>query len=446
MTERPDIENAPGLKWRPLKVGWEARWRCRDDLAARGYMVKHQSIWRGTELSELDRQYISDKCQALQSDMLLWGANGIPKIGKFDGTVGGLIGCFQTDHDSTYRKLRFKSREQSDTLCKIIERTTWEMPDGITLTVGDTPLSMVKGRVVLRWHEKWSEGGKVAMGHSLIGQLRTLCGFGITMLEDDECGRLSGVLGKMRFSNPKPRNERLTADQAVMIRKEAHSHKKPRPSMALAQAFQFECMFRQKDVIGEWVPQNEPGPSGAVLAAVGGNSLTIEDGNNKWARGIRWEEIGYDRADEKRTGSDLVLTHTTSKRQKEIKVDLRLAPMVMEELALRYGAGFTRADLPDTGPIIVNDRDGIPWYPQEFRRYWRIYANACGIPKSIKNMDSRAGAISEATDAGAELEHVRQAATHSDIGMTQKYSRGSTEKIAGVMEKRTAHRAIKSGT
>lgn len=65
---------------------------------------------------------------------------------------------------------------------------------------------------------------------------------------------------------------------------------------------------------------------------------------------------------------------------------------------------------------------------------------ACGIPDDVKNMDSRAGAISEATDAGADLEHVRHAATHSDIGMTQKYSRGSADKVAGVQRKRTEHR------
>jgi hypothetical protein len=53
---------------------------------------------------------------------------------------------------------------------------------------------------------------------------------------------------------------------------------------------------------------------------------------------------------------------------------------------------------------------------------WRKVATAAGVPKTVYNMDSRAGAISEATDAGAELEHVRHAATHSDISMTQRYS------------------------
>jgi hypothetical protein len=60
-------------------------------------------------------------------------------------------------------------------------------------------------------------------------------------------------------------------------------------------------------------------------------------------------------------------------------------------------------------------------------------------------MDSRAGAITEATDAGATLEETRHAATHSDTKMTQRYSRGSSDKIAAVMKKRIEHRN-KKGT
>jgi len=55
-------------------------------------------------------------------------------------------------------------------------------------------------------------------------------------------------------------------------------------------------------------------------------------------------------------------------------------------------------------------------------------------------MDTRAGAISEATDAGAPLEKVRKAATHSNISMTQRYSRGDEQATAEVIRIRTAHK------
>jgi site-specific recombinase XerD len=184
-----------------------------------------------------------------------------------------------------------------------------------------------------------------------------------------------------------------------------------RPSIALAQAFQFELMLRQKDVIGEWVPIREPGIS------------DVQADGLKWLRGIRWEEIDQ----------NMVLRHLTSKRQKMIEVSLRNAPMVIEEMAL-LGAQ------PANGPIIVSEWDRLPWTGPEFRRWWRIVAEAAGVPKEVRNMDSRAGAISEATDAGADLEHVRHAATHSNISMTQRYSRGAEGKIENVQKLRAEHR------
>lgn len=40
---RPIIEDAPGLRWRPCRAGWEAFWRPRTDLAKRGYPIARRS-------------------------------------------------------------------------------------------------------------------------------------------------------------------------------------------------------------------------------------------------------------------------------------------------------------------------------------------------------------------------------------------------------------------
>jgi hypothetical protein len=143
----------------------------------------------------------------------------------------------------------------------------------------------------------------------------------------------------------------------------------------------------------------------------------------KWLRGVRWSEID----------DNLMLRHLTSKRQKNIEVNLRHAPMILEEFK------FITYRTPD-GPIIINDVTGLPWSANEYRRKWRLVANFCGVPKDVKNCDSRAGAITEATEAGADIEHVRHAATHSDITQTQTYSRGAAKKIENVQQKRLTHR------
>lgn len=409
---KPHVEDAPGLIWREKENGggWTAMWRARDDIIKLGFRPKNMTLWSGIEPNETERAFIADNCRRLQDEMLAFGRGYEPKINKFDGTLRTLINCYQTDPDSPFQKKRFGTRK-----CQLDNQRR------LANDFGSEDLADINARLLLKWHRGWMgpEGKKVAMAHCFIAELRMLFTFGSTLLEDRECERLSGVLHSMRFEMPKPRVSTLTAEMAIAHR--AKAHYRGWNYMALAQAFQFDLMLRQKDVIGEWVPITEPGISDVIW------------GPNKWISGIRWEYID----------SNFILKHVTSKRQKEIEVDLKLAPMVMDELADLAEvplAQLTRAHLPKSGPVILCEITGYPYLAIEFRRKWRVVAELAGIPKSVKNMDSRAGAISEATDAGADLEHVRHAATHSDTKMTSRYSRQATNKIQNVMQLRVQHR------
>jgi hypothetical protein len=180
--------------------------------------------------------------------------------------------------------------------------------------------------------------------------------FGSTFLKSKDCRELRTILSGMQFDMPKPRFKRLTEEQANLIR--AMAHKMGRPSIALAQAFQFDCGLRQKDVIGEWVPIADQNLSSNVTHAA-----------NQWLRGLRWEEI-----------SNLVLRRAG---HPDKEIDLRSARMVMEELGKRGGP------IPTSGPVIVCEFSGRPWTTHEFRRWWRKVADAAGVPNDVKNMDSR---------------------------------------------------------
>lgn len=401
----PKIDGAPGLTWRKTKHGWEVRWLARTDLVKRGYKPRVFRLWASTaekpEMDEFDIRWVRNRCEAMQAEMLTWGRGGLPDE-SFDGTIATLARCYQTDEDSSYHKGRYNTRGYYDTLCKMVIRD-----------LGNRRAADITARDLLRWHAQYHD--RVAMGHSLVGMLRTLCTFGSTLLGSKDCRELKTLLSDMRFKMPKPRTGRLTADMANAIRREAH--KASRPSIALAQALQFEMTLRQKDVIGEWVPISEPGIS------------AVTNGNSKWLRGLDWKEVD----------ANFVVTHITSKRQKEITVELRFAPMVTDELHR------PRDQFPISGPIICDERTGLPYTAPDFRKAWRKIADLAGVPRSVRNMDTRAGAISEATDSGAPLEKVRKAATHSDIGMTQKYSRGDAEATAEVMQMRAAHRTKPKG-
>lgn len=426
MNDRPpQIENAPGLKWRRIQAGWQASWRARSDLIGAGYKFKSMRVWESTkanpEPDEATVLFIQTRCQEYQDEMLVWARGGVPEpMGIYDATWGALVHQYRTDPDSPYHKKRFASRQHYDTLCRRIDKDC-----------GATKIAETDARKLLRLHEGWSDNGKkVTMGHSMIGMMRTITTFGATILKCADCKAVRSDLHDMRVKAGKPRDQQVTADHARAICRKARSMREPfRYSLALGQALQFELTLRQKDVIGEWVPIEEKNvPPTDILS-----------GNKKWVRGIRAEEID----------ENFILRHMTSKRDKMIVADLKLAPMVMEHF--RFMAGLStdqpllRGHIPTSGPLIVNEQTGVPWESHNYRYAWRRVARACGMPDNVKNMDSRAGAITESFASGADPDDTRKGATHSNLSMTQRYSRGDEEAVARVMQHRAAHRN-KTGT
>jgi hypothetical protein len=410
---KPTVKDAPGHIVRRAGKQWEIRWQARTDIINRGFTPKSVRIWMSAgEPNETEAAYIAHECQRLQDEMLVFGRGGLPTSSisyVFDGTLKALINCYQTDPDSGYHKKQFAVRKNHDTLYR-----------RLTDDYGREQIADIKARLIIAWNKVWTNDGvKLATGDAFRGRLRELFSFGATILEDPECERLCGVMSNMRFENAKPRVAHLSTEQATAHRE--ISRQVGYFSIALADAMQFDLTLRQKDVIGELVPYNEPGVS------------DVHFEGKKWIKGARWEEID----------ENFIFKHVTSKRGKPIEADLHYAPMVMEELSIRANvpvADLRRDMFPASGPVIVAETTGRPWKAQSFRQRWRKLANLCGIPKDIRSMDARAGAITEAIGAGAALEDVRHAATHSDISMTQRYSRGSAEKVAKVMQLRVKHR------
>jgi hypothetical protein len=92
------------------------------------------------------------------------------------------------------------------------------------------------------------------------------------------------------------------------------------------------------------------------------------------------------------------------------------------------------------GPLIVNEYTGLPYTDDVYREHWREAADDAGVPKSIQNRDSRAGGITEATDAEAGLGLVRHSSTHKNPRMTARYSNNTLAKTSRVADMRVAAR------
>ncbi len=415
--EKPDCLDTPGLNWRPRADRWIAVWIARADLVKRGFAPKTATLWKGLRPTADEWKTISSACIRLQNEMLEWSqarSIELDPLRLFDDTIDSLIAIYLNDPDSPFQGRRYRVKLSYESRLRTI-----------SATVGKVRISSLTFRDFKRWYESYrkplKEGGGVRVGraHMLMTQLRVLFSYG-DLAKLPGCKEVRETLAKMEFTAPKKRETFVTAEQAIAIRLEAH--RQGLPSIALAQAIMYELMVRQKDVIGEYVPMDEPGVS-AVLHH-----------RRKWLYGITYEEISQ----------DLILTHRLSKSLrgrdaindpaagKIESFDLKAYPMVMDELQhIQRGSG----------PLVVRESTDRPWDSKSFNRAWRKIANTVGIPKNVQNRDSRAGGITESLDAGAEPDMVRRHAGHSQIGTTMIYSRNSLQAKAEVVELRLKKRS-----
>jgi hypothetical protein len=79
---------------------------------------------------------------------------------------------------------------------------------------------------------------------------------------------------------------------------------------------------------------------------------------------------------------------------------------------------------------------GEPIRTRSYRKWFREIAQAAKIPDSVWNMDARAGAVTEALEAGAEERTVQRAATHASPAITRRYDRTAETAPLAVAEAR----------
>jgi hypothetical protein len=268
-------------------------------------------------------------------------------VAPADLTMSALIAAYRFDPSSPFHKVHFKTRENYDNQLRRLER---ELGPKIIAEFDDEEVQKIRAG--------WSADGHLAMTDALTGMLRMLASYGASALKSKECRALKAITAELNTRSSKPRTVQLTADQVRAIIAKAHAM--DRASVALAQAVQFECALKQAVVIGAWAPIGEKGPLADITAD-----------NMKWLPGLRWSSVDFQR---------LIFRHP----QGEVRLDD--VPLVKEQLAHR-----SLSNPPASDPLIIYERTGLPYQSYQFRREWRLIADAAGIPKDVKNMDSRAG-------------------------------------------------------
>jgi hypothetical protein len=244
--------------------------------------------------------------------------------------------------------------------------------------------------------------------------VRQIIDYGVTLGYDD-CIRAALILSKKRFPSPPGRTEQLTLEHLLALRPVARAM--GRASIAMATVFQFELALRQKDVIGEWAPNRRE---------IVGGGITFRD--RHWQTGATWQHID----------ANYIFRKVTSKKGVYVEHDLKLSPLVMEEIGL----------VPHeqrVGPLIIDESTGQPYKNRRFSDVFRIVARAAGIPDEVKNMDARSGAISELYAAGSTQTDNMKVAGHQDPRMSAHYNRDVLEQTRRATATRQAKRVGNTG-
>jgi hypothetical protein len=318
---------------REVDIAWEALITLREVLCSAVATVEQMggrdpSEERPTDAAVKYRHELRARCQQVIAVLLT------PNL-----TLVALIDAYK--QTAAYRKLDFKSRGNYDAHMHRIQRA-----------YGELPLKNVTAEDLEKWRVNWSGDGKhPAMAHAAMSITRLLLRFGVRKFGDDNCARLAVHFPRFKKDRPSAR-KRINATQLVPFC--ANAHKMGLHTLALAVAIQCEAKLSEKQLIGCWVPLAEPGSSNLVRKG------------QKWLGGLDWAQIDSDRILRLPAGP------------KEVEIDLKLLPMVMEELN-------RLAEIPDSGPMIVSEKSELPYLLNAFTSCWRRVANAAGIPKDVFN-------------------------------------------------------------
>jgi ribonuclease D len=96
----------------------------------------------------------------------------------------------------------------------------------------------------------------------------------------------------------------------------------------------------------------------------------------------------------------------------------------------------------------VTGEHGFPVQERSYRKWFRAIARAAEIPDAVWNMDTRAGGATEAEEAGAAFDAIRNLLTHSERqeATTVRYLRRRDKSRVAVQEVRNAARAADEGS
>lgn len=390
----PQRSDHPGLKWRTTAKGQQPYWVAHQVVRdIRGF--PDRCIRLPVDAND---DVLAEACRYHTSRLMAFLSG--PDLGlraQYDGSIRSLSRLFQEHPDSTFNQVKRNTRDTYVDSLKIIEGT-----------IGNRVIRKITVLDVQRYYRLWRapkiEGNplRTKRAHDAIATLRMLLRFGFA-LGLDECGTLAERLKMVRFEKSAAREQEMSYVQAAAFVRTALDlgGRAVIPEwrgryMAIGIAAQFELALRQKDIIGEW-------------------------NGDEWSGAFTWENI---------PGWKLRLK--TSKTRAAAVFTLTNYPLLFPLLEAvphqeRMGA-------------IVKGEHGLPVRERSYRKWFRAIARGANIPDNVWSRDSRAGAATEADEAGADLAAISDMLTHAEPKTTVRYIRKREKRIEDAAKARVKAR------
>lgn len=398
-------QKAPGLHVRQANRNGTPvfLWRAQPALIAAGFLPKNVRL----HYASANDPALIARCHFLQKQMLEWAASkGKGRAPEYDGSVASLWRYFETHPDSPYHRLQPQTQiDYSKTVKRLIEEKGKRLIDNLD------------GPMVRRWYDERIEAGySRGWTHHVMTVFKCAVSFGAAKKFPD-CAALSVALSKTRLRQGKARTQAITYEQVRAYREKARELGMEWSGLCVT--IQFELALRRRDVIGIWrlaEPEDDRG-------------IRTRPRNREWIwkDGIQWSDIDRDgvltrEVSKTRFTSGETAVHDIS-RYPELAAELRRIPAEKQ-----------------VGPIVIHPETGVPPTDYQCRRAFRKIARAAGIPDAVWNMDARAGAVSEADEAGATTKESMTLSTHTTRANNNRYSRAKLERSRRVAGKRMASR------
>lgn len=331
------------------------------------------------------------KARELTREMVRWyesqGAITTP------GTWHWLIARYRSDDISPIHSVKANTRDSYLYWLKHIDNVM----GALRIDRTDYPLLMK----ILRG--KQDKGRSKHHIHNWFSTLRRVARYGV-LIEADGASRVADILANMRI--PAPPARQIAANRQHIDAIIAEADRRGMDVVAAGLLIQWWFQLRAVDVRGQYL-------------------------DGVWSDGLTWGMFNEDT-----TGFEKVVSKTAKSLPEPYFFDVTVVPGLRKrilELKASLDPRMTRPHMP----FALNKRTGRAYTESGWTQAWSDLRRAAKVPADVWCMDTRAGAITEASQIpGVSLSQLRNAAQHKDAATTGRYIRDRSADLNNVVAMR----------